>query len=239
MAKTILVLGARNLGGAIVEHFLEKGWGAAAVARSEDTLARVRERGATAIQGDASDADELRDALSRARSELGSLDAVVNAVSAARPPAAGPFGGGELAAADLAAFRGWTAAVAEQAFVFLSVSSAALRESGGGALVQITGGSSRRAFPGRGLWAAGSFAARALVQAAAQEMRGDGIHAALLAVDATIESPKTAGFTRDTPREALADMPGVAAAVAFLVEQGSRTLTHELTVTPAGERWVP
>jgi hypothetical protein len=56
---------------------------------------------------------------------------------------------GPLADADLAGFRGWTVAVAEQAFVFLSAGSAALRESGGGALVQITGGSSRRAARGR------------------------------------------------------------------------------------------
>jgi hypothetical protein len=34
-------------------------------------------------------------------------------------------------------------------------------------------------------------------------------------------------------------MGEVAAAVRFLVDQGSRALTHELVVTPAGERWVP
>ncbi len=129
--------------------------------------------------------------------------------------------------------------MAEQAFVFLSAGAAALRSSGGGTLVQVTGGSSRRAMPGRGLWAAGAFATRALVQAAAQELRGEGIHAALLAVDATIESPKTEAFTRDQPREALADMDEVAAAVAFLVQQGARGMTHELVVTPAGDRWVP
>jgi hypothetical protein len=93
--------------------------------------------------------------------------------------------------------------------------------------------------PGRGLWAAGAFAARALVQAAAQELRQDGIHAALLIVDATIESPKTEAFTRDAPRDALGDMAQIAAAVSFLVQQESRALTHELMVTPAGERWVP
>jgi hypothetical protein len=93
--------------------------------------------------------------------------------------------------------------------------------------------------PGRGLWAAGAFATRALVQAAAQELRGEGIHAALLAVDATIESPKTAAFTRGQAADALADMGEIAAAVAFLVGQGNRALTHELVVTPAGERWVP
>jgi NADP-dependent 3-hydroxy acid dehydrogenase YdfG len=130
-------------------------------------------------------------------------------------------------------------AVAEQAFVFLSTGAVALRETGGGALIQVTGGSSRRAMPGKGLWAAGAFATRALVQAAAQELRGEGIHVALLAVDATIESPKTAAFTADQPREALADMSGVASAVGFLVNQGVRSLSHELTVTPVGDRWVP
>jgi 3-oxoacyl-[acyl-carrier protein] reductase len=237
--KTVVVLGARNLGGAIVEHFLELGWQAGAVARSRDTLDRVAARGALALSADASDPAALGDALATARRDLGALDAVVNAVSAARAPAAGPFGGGELAAADLEAFRGWTVAVAEQAFVFLSTGAAALRAAGGGALVQITGGSARRAIPGKGLWAAGAFATRALVQAAAQELRAEGIHAALLAVDATIESPKTAAFTGGAPRDQLADMGEVAAAVAFLVQQGARAQTHELVVTPAGERWVP
>jgi NAD(P)-dependent dehydrogenase (short-subunit alcohol dehydrogenase family) len=239
MAKTIAVLGARNLGGAIIDHFLELGWNAASVARSEETLERVRARGALALSADAADPGSLSDALSRVRAELGSLDAVVNAVSAARPTTAGPFGGGPFGTADLDAFRAWTVAVAEQAFVFLSVGAAALREGSGGALIQATGGSSRRAIPGRGLWAAGAFATRALVQAAALELREEGIHAALLIIDATIESPKTADFTRDVPREALGDMGQIAAAVSFLVEQGARALTHELVVTPAGERWVP
>ena len=239
MAKTVAVLGARNLGGAIVEHFVGLGWSAAGVARSEETLERVRSRGALALSADASDPAALTEALATARRELGSLDAVVNAVTASRPPTGGPFGGGELVAADLEAFAGWTVAVAEQAFVFLSVGALALRQSGGGTLVQITGGSSRRAMPGKGLWAAGAFATRALVQAAAQELRGEGIHVALLAVDATIESPKTVAYTRDQPREALADMNEIAAAVAFLVNQGARALTHDLVVTPAGEHWVP
>lgn len=239
MAKTVVVLGARNLGGAIIDRFIELGWNAAGVAQSEDTLDRVRQRGALAIGADAADMSSLRGALASASAEFGSLDAVINAVTAARPTTAGPFGGGVLSAADLDAFRGWTVAVAEQTFVFLSVGAAALQQADGGALIQITGGSSRRAMPGRGLWAAGAFATRALVQAAAQELRGEGIHAALLAVDATIESPRTATFTRDVSQDALGDMGQIAEAVSFLVEQGARALTHEMVVTPAGERWVP
>ena len=240
MAKTVVVLGARNLGGAIIDHFIELGWNAAGVARSEDTLARVRERGALAVAADASDLESLSGALASIRVQTGSVDAVINAVTAFRATAGSPFGGGELAQATVDGFRGWTVAVAEQAFVFLSAGIAALGQNeGGGALVQITGGSSQRAYPGRGLWAAGAFATRALVQAAAQELRAEGIHVALLAVDATIESPKTEAFTRDQPKDALADMSQVAEAVAYLVEQGARAYTHELTVTPAGERWLP
>jgi NADP-dependent 3-hydroxy acid dehydrogenase YdfG len=238
MAQTVVVMGARNLGGAIIDHFLGLGWNAAGVARSDETVQRVRDRGALGLQADAAEPAALHQALETARDKFGTVDAVVNAVSASRATS-GPFGGGELAEADLEGFNGWTVAVAEQAFVFLSEGVRALRESGGGTLVQITGGSARRAMPGKGLWAAGAFATRALVQAAAQEQRGRGIHVALLAVDATIESPKTAAFTADQPRVALADMEGVASAVAFLVGQGERTMTHELVVTPAGDRWVP
>ena len=239
MAKTVAVLGARNLGGAIIDHFLELGWNAAGIARSDDTLARVRERGALGLDADAADPESLGTALADVRGHFGSVDAVVNAVSASRGTG-GPFGGGELAGADLGAFNAWTVAVAQQAFVFLSTGIAVLEQNEhGGALVQITGGSSRRAMPGRGLWAAGAFATRALVQAAAQEMRAAGIHVALLAVDATIASPKTAAFTQGTPEGALAEMGEIARAVAYLVEQGVRGYTHELVVTPAGERWVP
>jgi NAD(P)-dependent dehydrogenase (short-subunit alcohol dehydrogenase family) len=234
-----VVLGARNLGGAILDHLVSEGWRGAAVARSDETAAAVRERGALGIAADASDPSSLDSALAQVRGELGPPRLIVNAVSAARPPGGGPFGGGQIAEADVSAFRGWTAAVAEQAFVFLSTGLRALRESGGGTLVQVTGGSARRAMPGRGLWSAGAQAARAMVHAAAQETREDGIHVALLIVDATIESPKTESYTRDQPREALADQRLIAEAVSFLAGQEPRAYTHELMLTPAGDRWVP
>ena len=60
---TAVVLGARNLGGALLDQLLGSGWSAAAVARSEDTLAAVRERGALAIEADAADPASLAAAL--------------------------------------------------------------------------------------------------------------------------------------------------------------------------------
>ncbi len=232
---SIVVLGARNLGGAILGHHLNNGWRGAAVARSPETLETVRAAGGLPLQADASDPDSLREALERARTEFGRIDVVVNAVSAARPTRSGPFGGGALGEATVEDFRGWTGAVAEQAFVFLSEGVRA----GAGTLIQVTGGSARRAMAGRGLWAAGAAATRALVHAAAQELRAEGVHVALLIVDATIDSPKTAEFIAGKADNETADQAEIARAVEYLAGQGERALTHELVVTPAGDRWVP
>ncbi len=235
MKRRAVVLGARNLGGAIAMHLHDAGWSAAAVARSDESLAAVREHGVAGHTADAGDPAQLREVLERD----GGADLVVNAVSAARPTG-GPWGGGPLAEAEPDAFEAWTGAVARQAFTFLSVGASVLRAQGrGGTLIQVTGGSARRAMPGRGLWAAGAAATRALVHAAAQELRIDGIHVALLVVDATIASPKTAERTRDVPPDALADQGEIARAVAYLAGQERSALTHELVVTPVGDRWVP
>jgi NAD(P)-dependent dehydrogenase (short-subunit alcohol dehydrogenase family) len=222
----IVVLGARNLGRAILEHHRAAGWTGTAVSRSSEP-----------IRADASDPEQLRAALAEARERFGGLDLIVNAVGAARPTKPGPFGGGNLADADVEDFRGWTGAVAEQAFVFLSEGAKAL--SPGGALIQVTGGSARRPLPGKGLWGAGAAATRALTLAAALELREQGVHVALLIVDATIESPKTAAFTGDAPRDSLADQAEIARAVEYLASQSPRAYSHEIVVTPSLERWLP
>jgi NAD(P)-dependent dehydrogenase (short-subunit alcohol dehydrogenase family) len=54
MPQAVVVLGARSLGGAIIDHFLALGWNAAGVARSEETLDPARPAGALALQADAS-----------------------------------------------------------------------------------------------------------------------------------------------------------------------------------------
>ena len=78
---------------------------------------------------------------------------------------------------------------------------------------------------------------RAITQAAALELRGQGIHVALLIVDAGIEP--LAGAQPGQVVDALADPRELAAAVLFLADQGARGATHELQVTPLAERWVP
>ncbi len=239
VTNTAVVLGARNLGAAITRDLLAHGTRVAAIARTEADLDALHGEGAMPLRADAADREQLEDVLSHAARKLGPLDLIVDAVSAARPPADNSgFGGGPLATASMAGFEGWTVAVARQAFVTLQAGVRALQGSGG-TFVEIVGAPARRADPLRGLIAAGSAAVRALTHAAAQELRESGVHVALLIVDGIIESPKTAQMTRAMSADALVHQQEVAEAVRFLASQPVRGMTHELVITPAGARWLP
>jgi NAD(P)-dependent dehydrogenase (short-subunit alcohol dehydrogenase family) len=242
VSGTALILGARNLGRAIAEHLAERDWRVAAVARSAETSSSFEQAipGGLGLAIDASTPAAVDEAARRTREHFGGgPDLLVNAVAAGPAPSGTPFGGGPMVDLSPEDFDHYGLNVARQTYAFLSAGIRALRETGGGTLIQITGGSARRAYPGRGAWAAGSFATRALTQAAATELREEGIHAALLMVDATIRSPKTAAYTQDAGEFELAEQADVARAVEYLASQEPTAWTHELQVTPLGDRWVP
>jgi NADP-dependent 3-hydroxy acid dehydrogenase YdfG len=234
-----LIFGARNLGRAIARHLESEGWGVAAVARSPDSLERLRSElpGALAIMADATRDADVERAFGEAHERFGSVDLVVVAIS---PSARGrSFGGGAIAEANADSFSPYLNELLPALATVLRVGTRVLVEQGGGTYVQITGGSARRGMAGRGPWAAAAFATRGLVQAAASELREKGVHVALLIVDATIESEKTRERLAGSPAERSATEEDVARAVAYLASQTPRGWTHELTLTPSGDRWVP
>src|SRR3954453_9986812 len=170
--RSALIFGARNLGKAVIETLVGDGWSVAGVARSDSTLAGVADAGALGIRADVAGATSVGEALRQAADANGPLDLVVNAAAAYGGTRSGPFGGGPLAEAAPDAFDAWATAPPRAAFAFLSASARYLVAQGRPAtIVQVTGGSSRRALPGRGLWAAGAFGVRALTHAAALELR--------------------------------------------------------------------
>jgi NAD(P)-dependent dehydrogenase (short-subunit alcohol dehydrogenase family) len=237
--QVALVFGARNLGRAVVEGLLTAGWGVAAAGRSDATLDGVRDLGALPVRADVTDPESVTAALDETARAFGPVDLVVNAAAAYGGERTGPFAGGPLAEASEQAFEDWAVAPARSAFAFLKGAGRFLvAQDLPATMIQVTGGSSRRAMPGRGLWAAGSFGVRALTNAAALELRERGIHVALLIVDAGIE-PMSGPPRPGVPIEALADPRRLADAVLFLAGQGARAATHELQITPLAERWVP
>ncbi len=235
----LVTLGARNLGGAVLDRALADGWSCAAIAQSDDTLEAVRGRGAHAFRADVLDPVELEQALAEAGEALGGLDAIVDAVSVARMGPGDAWGGGPIADAGPATYDRWLSDVARQAFLFLSIGARALRTHGGGTLVQVTNAASLHPAAGSGLWSGAHHAMRAMTLAAAQELRGEGIHACVLAVDAPIDSPKSAPrlAAGGIPPEGAVDMAEIASAALFLAGQGARGVSYELRLTSLGARW--
>jgi NAD(P)-dependent dehydrogenase (short-subunit alcohol dehydrogenase family) len=217
----LLVLGARNLGRVVADQLTGQGWEAVGVARSQETAAAFPGHG---IVADLTRADEMR----RAVAEAGEFDLAVNAVSPK-----GRFGGGDLTTTDDDALSPYLEQLLPEVFAFFRVCGGSLAERGGGTLIQVTGGSARRALPQRAPWGAGAAAVRALSQAAANELKPRNVHAALLVCDGSFgEDDDDAGGERIPLRE-------LAKTVQFLHEQGRGAWTHELVVTPVGDRWTP
>ncbi len=235
--KTLLVFGARNLGRTLARTLAGDGWNVAAFARSEETIAALRAEvpEAAGFAGDAGSAEDVERAFAETAARFGGVDLVVNAIT---PRSRGTFGGGSLAEASPDAMEPYVDELLPGIFNVLRVASRVLGEQGHGTIVQVTGGSTRRAMPGRGPWASAAFATRALAQAAALEGRERGVHVALLIVDATIESDKTRDRL-DGPKEGSTSEADVVAAITYLESQSPRAWTHELQITPRLDRWVP
>jgi NAD(P)-dependent dehydrogenase (short-subunit alcohol dehydrogenase family) len=228
---TLLVFGARNLGRILARDLSAAGWRVAAVARSESTIDQLKDEvpDAIGLTGDAGNAEEVE----RIFEDVGDVDLVVNAITT------NPSFGGPIHEAPPDALDAYIGTLLPGIFNVLRVGGRVLAEQGKGSLVQVTGGSARRGNPGRGPWAAAAFATRALVQSQAAELREQGVHVALLIVDAIIESEKTKQWLEDEPPERSASMEDVARAIEYLHAQSPRAWTHELQLTPALERWVP
>jgi NAD(P)-dependent dehydrogenase (short-subunit alcohol dehydrogenase family) len=228
---TLLVFGARNLGRVLARELAAEGWRVAAAARSEETIRSLHAEvpDAQGLIGDVSRTEDVE----RIFDEAGEVELVVNAITTT-PSLVGP-----VHEAPPEALDAYVGALLPGIFNVMRVGGRVLSERGNGTLVQVTGGSARRGNPGRGPWAAAAFATRALVQSQAAELRDQGVHVALLIVDAMIESEKTAGWLQGQPPERSASMEDVVAAIRYLHSQTPRGWTHELQLTPALERWVP
>ena len=172
----LLVFGARNLGRVIGEHFLAQGRDATGVARTQETADAFPGAG---IVADATSAQSIRGVVEH----VAPFDLVVNAVSQ------GPLRRRRSRTTDDDAMAPYLEQALPTAFAFFRVCGGALIERGGGTIVQVTGGSARRALPGRAPWGAGAAGQRALSQAAANELKPHGVHAALLVCDGTFGGP--------------------------------------------------
>lgn len=231
-----VVFGARNVGRAVVRERRARGWEVIAAARTRETLEVVTADDPRVVvrAGDARSPDFVADVLAEG-ARRGRVELVVNAITA--PPRDQSFGGGLITEAPADRLASWMDGFVPMAWTIQRAAARALADAGGGTIVQVAGGSARRAFAGRGPWGAAQFAVRGLTQALAAEMRPRGVHAALLIADGFVETERRP--LGDDPPESILHPDDVAAAVAFLAAQSPRAWTHELVITPSAEAWTP
>src|SRR3954469_16759111 len=105
-----LVIGARNLGFAVIQRLVADGWAVAGGARSADTLDKVRAAGADALEVDVTDQASVSAALGAVAARHGQVHLAVNAASPYGGSRSGPFGGGPLADSAPSGFEDWSAA---------------------------------------------------------------------------------------------------------------------------------
>jgi NADP-dependent 3-hydroxy acid dehydrogenase YdfG len=125
---TALVIGARNLGFAVIQRLLTDGWTVAGAARSAETLAKVRGAGAEPLEVDVTDQGSVLAALRQLGERHGRVDLAVNAASPYGGGRSGPFGGGPLAQAAATGFEDWAAMPARGAFGVRALTQAAALE---------------------------------------------------------------------------------------------------------------
>ena len=127
MSGSLLVFGARNLGRTLARELMAEGWNAAAVARSEETIAGLADElpALLGITADAGVPDDVERVFAEARERFGELDLVVNAMT---PSSRGGFGGGALLEAPPEAIDAYARDFVPAVFNVLRVGSRVLAE---------------------------------------------------------------------------------------------------------------
>jgi NAD(P)-dependent dehydrogenase (short-subunit alcohol dehydrogenase family) len=232
--ETAIIVGARTLGKAIAEYLGARGWEVVSAARTREDVDRVA-AAVTAAGGrgvgvvcDLTDRASL-EALVRDRARI---DLCICAQTAG-----GRFGSRPLLEIDDAELDGSYASYLRGTWNLLKAVGPKLVAQGSGTFIQIGTSSGVRTKEGFAPLGAIQHGLRALVQVAAREWRGGGVHVAYIPVDGPIESERTkewlakAGAERGIPQEE------IARACEYLHRQGRRAWTHELVLRPVGGDW--
>lgn len=188
--RTVIVTGgARGIGRAIAEDFGREGarvvvtdlgtlaagatgeW-AYRLASQEDleaTAARIREQGgeALAVEADVTDSRSCQRLVDTARERFGGIDALVNN--------AGLVKMGMLESYEESDWDRLFAVNVKGVFLVSRAAIPALRERGGGVIVNISSIAGKRGYAGLGAYCASKFAVIGLTQAMAQELAPSGI----------------------------------------------------------------
>jgi NAD(P)-dependent dehydrogenase (short-subunit alcohol dehydrogenase family) len=215
-----LIVGARGLGRELASHFTGAGWEVVVSSRTQADLdALARECGARGVASDLADPASLRALVQAA----GPFDLAVCAHTSGAPFRLGP-----VLEADPGHYRQRLIGTVLHSLHFLQAVAPAAKT-----VVQIGTTLSPRVRPGFGALSSPQHALRALWQAAADELKGRGVHAVYLAIEGQLATPQSAAFIARHGEARAIPPQAVARALEYLHAQDARAWTHELPLRPA------
>ncbi|MCL4765264.1 MAG: SDR family NAD(P)-dependent oxidoreductase [Hyphomicrobiaceae bacterium] len=113
----------------------------------------------------------------------------------------------------------------------------AMKRAGSGAIIFIGATASRRGTPRTAAFAPAKAAQRSLAESMARSLWPQGIHVALIVIDAVVDLPRTRRNMPDKPDTFFLKPDDMAASAVWLAQQPRSAWTFEIEVRPFGESW--
>jgi len=233
MAKPVCVVigvGEGN-GAAFARAFAREGMSLALLARGTEFTQRLAEEigDARAYSCDVSDPAAIAQAFSAIRSDLGDPTVLIyNAGS-------GVWGDAE--SISLEAFENAWRVNALGALAASREVIPAMKAAGEGAILFIGATASLRGGPQTAGFASAKGAQRSLAESMARSLWPQGVHVALIVIDAVVDLPRTRERMPDKTDDFFIRPDDVAATALWLAKQPRSAWTFEATVRPFGEKW--
>jgi NAD(P)-dependent dehydrogenase (short-subunit alcohol dehydrogenase family) len=222
-----------GLGAAVARRFAREGFAVALMARSEESLAGVREEiegnGGTAlpVAADATDPALVEEAFGRVRRELGDPEVFVYN--------AGAFQMGGILEIPPERFDECFRANCAGAFYAAQQVLPAMLEAGRGTILLTGATASLRGSARFSALAVGKFGLRALAQSLAREFGPQGIHVAHVVIDGQINTPRVGEMSPDREEHTMLSPEAIAETYWRLHSQDPTAWTLELDLRPSVE----
>jgi NAD(P)-dependent dehydrogenase (short-subunit alcohol dehydrogenase family) len=221
-----------GLGAAVARRFAREGFAVALMARSEESVAGVREEiagGGKAFPAttDATDAGSVASAFERVRSELGDPEVFVYN--------AGAFQMGGILEIPPEKFDECFKANCAGAFYAAQQVLPAMVETGRGTILMTGATASLRGSARFSALAVGKFGLRALAQSMAREFGPRGIHVAHVVIDGQINTPRMREMSPEREEHTMLSPDAIADTYWRLHTQGQTAWTLELDLRPSVE----
>jgi NAD(P)-dependent dehydrogenase (short-subunit alcohol dehydrogenase family) len=113
----------------------------------------------------------------------------------------------------------------------------AMKAAGVGSIIFIGATASRRGGPRTAAFAPAKAAQRSLAESIARSLWPQGIHVALIVIDAVVDLPRTRQNMPDKPDSFFLRPDDMAATAVWLAQQPRSAWTFEVEVRPFGENW--